>query len=271
MNKIKKNIWRILKFDERIAQQAENKMRLNNFLPISETKPQDIFIAGFPKSGNTWMQNLIAGIQYGIETSMLPDKLTQELVPDVHGKHYYKRFNDVMFFKTHELPRKEMRRVIHLVRDGRDAMASYYAMNQAIKNRITLEEMFVQGKGIYPALWHEHARKWLENPFNSDILIIKYEDLIRDACTELKKVVAFAKIECTEEVIYRSIKGNSFQEMKKKEKVFGWDNKDWDKNENFIRKGKIGSYKNEIPIELIKDFQKKSLSELQFFNYIEND
>jgi hypothetical protein len=268
MNKFKKNIKRILKFDERIAQQTENKMRLINFLPISETKPQDIFIAGFPKSGNTWIQNLIAGIQYGIETSMLPDTLTQELVPDVHGKHYYKRFNDVMFFKTHELPRKEMKRVIHLVRDGRDAMASYYAMNQAMKKRITLEEMVVRGKGIYPAMWHEHARKWLENPFNSEILIIKYEDLIRDAFTELKKVAAFAKIECTDEVIYRSIKGNTFQEMKKKEKVFGWNNTEWDKNENFIRKGKIGSYKNEIPSELIKVFDSISKVELQFFNYL---
>ncbi|WP_417197991.1 sulfotransferase domain-containing protein [Bizionia sp.] len=259
---------RILKFDERIAQQTENKMRMNNFLPITETKPQDIFIAGFPKSGNTWMQNLIAGLQYGIETSMLPDSLTQELIPDVHGKQYYKRFHDVVFFKTHELPRKEMKRVIHLVRDGRDAMASYYAMHQAMKKQVTLKEMVLEGKDVYPCRWHEHTRIWLDNPFNAEILIIKYEDLIQDAFKELKKIVEFAKLSCTDDLIYKAIEGNSFEQMKKKEKEFGWNNKEWDANEDFIRKGKVGSYKEEISVELIQSFESLSKVELEFFNYL---
>ncbi|MGK0307845.1 MAG: hypothetical protein ACI8RP_000801 [Urechidicola sp.] len=59
-----------------------------------------------------------------------------------------------------------------------------------------------------------------------------------------------------------------YKEMKKKEKVFGWNNTDWDKNENFIRKGKIGPYKNEIPSELIKGVESVSKVELQFFNYL---
>ncbi|TXE17133.1 sulfotransferase domain-containing protein [Psychroserpens burtonensis] len=268
MNKFKKNIKRILKFDLRIAQQTENRMRTNNFLPISETKPQDIFIAGFPKSGNTWMQNLIAGLQYGIETSMLPDTLTQELIPDVHGKQYYKRFHDVMFFKTHELPKKEMRRVIHLVRDGRDVMASYFAMNQAMKKQITLEDMIVHGIGVYPSKWHEHTRMWLDNPFKADVLIIKYEDLIQNAFEELQKVIAFAQLDCSDDMINRCIEGNSFKAMKKKEKVFGWNNLKWDKNENFIRKGEIGTYKKEVPKELIKVFEEVSKDELKFFNFL---
>ena len=39
------------------------------YIPINKTNINDIFIVGFPKSGNTWMQSLIAGIQYGIDTN----------------------------------------------------------------------------------------------------------------------------------------------------------------------------------------------------------
>ncbi|WP_417854997.1 sulfotransferase domain-containing protein [Xanthomarina gelatinilytica] len=267
MNKFKHKIKQVLKFEERIAQQTENMMRQNNFLPISETKPQDIFIAGFPKSGNTWMQNLIAGLQFNIETATLPDTLTQELVPDVHSKEFYKRFYDVVFFKTHGLPRREMKRVIHLVRDGRDAMASYFAMNQAMKKQVTLEEMIIDGKAIYPCRWHEHTQKWLDNPYDAEIITIKYEDLINDTLTELKKIIAFAKLNCSDYLINKVIEGNSFAQMKNKEKLFGWNNKNWDSSKDFIRKGQIESYKEEIPNELILAFENYSKNQLQHFNY----
>ena len=32
--------------------------------PIRQSQPEDIFIVGYPKSGNTWFQNLISGIVY---------------------------------------------------------------------------------------------------------------------------------------------------------------------------------------------------------------
>lgn len=240
----------------------------DGFEPINKTFRDDIFIAGYPKSGNTWLQNLIVGVQFGVETSLLPDKLTQELVPDVHGKSFYKRFGKFTFFKTHELPKKHMKRVIHLVRDGRDVMASYYAMNKAMGKTTTLEEMIISGKDIYPSKWHEHSKQWISNPYNADILVIKYEDLINDTFEQMKRVAEFANIERSEEIFKRSIYGNSFSEMKRKEKKFGWNNSDWNPEENFIRKGKIGSYKEEIREELIIYFEKESKIELTFFDYL---
>ena len=257
----------LLSEKELVKPKDENAFLPKGFIPIGETFDQDIFIAGFPKSGNTWMQNLIAGIQFGVDTSLLPDKLTQELVPDVHAKAYYKRFSDNVFFKTHELPNEHMKRVIHLVRDGRDVMASYYAMNLALGKKTTLKEMIVSGKDVYPTKWMEHSRQWLSNPYNADILIVKYEDLIQDTFNQMKRIIVFAKLERSDEVIERSIYGNSFGEMKRKEKEYGWNNKDWDPNQDFIRTGKIGSYKNEIPEDLIKIFETESKAELDYFDY----
>jgi len=249
-------------------QLINKKDELIDFISINNTNEKDIFIAGYPKSGNTWMQNLICGLLFGIETSLLPDKLTQELVPDVHAKKFYKRFGTINFFKTHDLPKKNMRRVIHLVRDGRDVMASYYAMNIAMGKKMTLNDMIVDGKDMYPVSWHEHCRQWLNNPFNADILIVKYEDLLTDTFNQLKRIVAFSGITRSDDIINRAILGNSFDEMKRKEKEYGWDNKSWNPEKDFIRKGKMGSYVNEIPEDLVEIFESKSKAELKYFNYL---
>ena len=268
MKLLKNKIKQILQFDGKVKNEVDKVVRNQNFIPISETHPRDIFIAGYPKSGNTWMQNLIAGVQFGIDTSLLPDSLTQELVPDVHGRIYYKRFTDIVFFKSHDLPKENMKRVIHLVRDGRDAIASYYAMNKALGKTTSLENMIVDGKDIYPSKWHEHTRAWLENPFNAEILIIKYEDLVQNPFDQIKKILAFAELERSDEIINNAIQGNSFAEMKRKEAAFGWNNKNWDPKQDFIRKGKIGTYKSEIPANLVSIFEAESNKELLYFDYL---
>lgn len=244
-----------------------NELRKKHFCPIEETENQDIFIAGFPKSGNTWMQNLLAGIVYGIDTQYLPDKLTQELVPDVHGKAFYKRFLPFCCFKTHELPKANYKRVIHLVRDGRDAMVSYHAMNKAMGMSISLEEMIIEGKGVYPCKWHEHTRQWFNNPYNAEIITVKYEDLLATPEKEMKRICYFIGIDRTLETIRMCINGSSFHRMQEKERVFGWDNINWDSREKFVRKGRVGSYLSEMPFHLQHYFDNESSEMLEKYGY----
>src|SRR5579862_3808690 len=107
---------------------AENGLR-----PIGETEPSDIFVCGFPRSGHTWFQNLLAGVVFGANPEFAHDSLIQDLVPDVHYKRFYKRYGPNAYFKSHALPRKEYRRVVYLLRDGRDAMVSYYHFMIALR------------------------------------------------------------------------------------------------------------------------------------------
>lgn len=237
------------------------------FLPIHKTSLNDVFIAGYPKSGNTWMQNLIAGLLFGIDGHYLPDQLTQELVPDVHSKKVYKKFYKSTFFKTHELPKSHMKRVIHLVRDGRDVMASYYAMNKAVGINCTLEEMIIHGQHLYISTWAQHTREWIRNPYSAEILVVKYEDLLKDTFNQLQRILEFTDINRPDDLINRTICGNNFSEMKRKEKEFGW-KEEWRPRGEFIRLGKIGSYKEEIPLDLIRHFEKNCHTELKYFSYI---
>jgi hypothetical protein len=263
INKIKADIAR--PFLEEQSKKFELQISEYDLLPIDYTEPQDIFICGYPKSGNTWMQNLIAGIVFGISTEFLPDRLTQELVPDVHLKKHYIRFLHFSIFKSHHLPKPEYKKVIHLVRDGRDAMASYFAMNKAIGKPYTLEEMIIDGKGI-SSRWEDHTQAWIENPYNAQILVVKYEDLHIAPLKTMIKICHFLNIEREESLILRSINGNSFDKMREREKLYRW-YQSWKNNNNLIRKGKIGSYKEEVPDFLITYFEKKARNQLLAFGY----
>lgn len=245
-------------------------LKNQQFYPTSYVEPQDIFIAGYPKSGNTWMQHMMASLIYGIEPQYLPDKLAQELVPEIkRNETYYKRFLSFTCFKIHNLPKPEYRRVIHLVRDGRDAMASYFAMQKGLGKDISLKDMIVDGKGIVPSKWHEHSKQWIENPYDAEIIQVKYEDLLQEPKREIEKICAFIGLVRSDELIDKCVKGNSFESMQEREEKYGIGNKNWNKKERFVRKGKIGTYKEEIPENLNNYFTDESRKELQYFGYID--
>lgn len=84
----------------------EQKVRQRTGLyPMHLSDPEDIFVVGYPKSGNTWMQNLAAAIAFGTDPHLTPDQLVNDLVPDVHDQAFYRRYRTPMFFKAHYLPR----------------------------------------------------------------------------------------------------------------------------------------------------------------------
>lgn len=280
MNKNLKSIAKFILKPEAVYQ--ENKIHFKEkftkeisqtdfFFPINNHSENDIFIVGYPKSGNTWMQSIAAGLQYGIDTTLLSDKLAQEIVPDVHARKFYKRFGNFNFFKSHHLPQKDYKRVIYIVREGKDAMVSYYFYLNKLGNNITLEEMINEKKGIFPSSWSEHVKAWKDNPYKSEILYIRYEDLLNNPIPELKKICEFSNLERAEDLLEKVIKGNSFENMQKKAQTFGGlGHVNWqgDKGVDFFRNGKIGDYKNHMTKDLIEKFNTVSIEQLKLFSYI---
>lgn len=263
---IKKKIKQIL--EKRI----ENELNLLNLTPISECNKDDIFIAGYPKSGNTWLKTLIASILLETSTERLTPTLVNEIIPDVHGKKYYRRLYPQTFFKTHHLPQANYKKVIHLVRDGRDSMVSYFKMEKSKlkSDLLTIESMVVDGEKLFPSKWYYHTKKWIENPFNSEILVVKYEDLKENTFNELKKICVFSNLNIEDDLLEKIIKQNEIGAMRSRFSKYGVENEKMFKNNDisvFFRKGNIGDYKNEMSEDLIEFFNKEAYNELQYFDY----
>ncbi|MEM8523654.1 MAG: sulfotransferase domain-containing protein [Bacteroidota bacterium] len=240
----------------------------HHFYPIEYSEPQDIFVVGYPKSGNTWTQHQLASLIFQIDAAIIPDRLVQELIPKIDYKIFYKRILDRTCFSTHAFPQPKFRKVIYLVRDGRDAMVSYYHMNKNLDIDISLEEMVVEGKELYVGKWHKHIEQWLDNPYDAEILYVKYEDMLYQPVQELRRMCNFLDLDRTETVLQSIADGSSFSAMRQKEDQQGWDNKVWKVDRKFVRKGKTGDYLEEMSKDLQQYFVEEAEQALIHFNYL---
>jgi hypothetical protein len=243
-----------------LRQRAERRAaQITGLCRIGETEPEDIFVVGYPKSGNTWMQNLIAGVVFGVDPHVTPDSLVNELVPDVHDRAFYRRYGTPTFFKSHYLPRPEYRRVVYLIRDGRDAMVSYFHHLAALNgSEPDFFQLVSSGVGLFPCRWHEHVDAWTNNPYDADVITIRYESLKADPAGELRRLCQFARLERSEETLQSVARACSFEAMRDREKRMGWSSTVWPRDKAFVRRGEVGSFKSEMPSAVIAEFVRQA-------------
>ncbi|HVU32608.1 MAG TPA: sulfotransferase domain-containing protein [Opitutaceae bacterium] len=220
---------------------------------IDDHEPADVFIVGFPKSGHTWLQYLLASLAGGIDVTRAPDSLVQDVIPDVYARVAYRRYREPTFFKSHALPRKDYRRVIYLVRDGRDAMVSWFHHHQAVFGPMDFPTL-VRTAPHLEARWHEHVEAWLKNPFQAELLVVRYEVLRRTPVEELARIAAFAGIEAAAARLEAAVSAASFEKQKQREAKHGWEDPMWPKDKSFVRRGTVGSYRDEMPPEALAAF-----------------
>ncbi len=166
---------------------------------------RDIFLVTYPRSGTTWISCVAAGLLF----QKSPDNLTEIdwIVPDVHAlpeKSVVPPANQYLI-KSHfqlnrEMPSREYRKVIYLIRDPRDVMLSYHRyVRFDSKYKGDLKEFamdWVAGR-IWPCSWQEHVNSWLAPralPAPFELTLLRYEDFITDPIGQigvLAKVLGF--------------------------------------------------------------------------------
>ena len=233
------------------------------YIPISETSAQDVFICGYPKSGNTWVQTLLASLIFGLEPCYLTDHLVQAIVSDVHQAMFYKRFFEPCFFKTHHNPRPEYRRVVHLVRDPRDVAVSFHHMDKARGRNLDLGarvELVIDG-------WRRHAEEYIENRYGANMINLRYEDLLEQPETEVIQLMEFSGLERSRDICLRAIEGNRFSKIKRREVKFGIANPNWPANQAFFRKGTAGSFSDTLSARHVARIEKQLDDLMRHFGY----
>ena len=246
-----------------------SRVFLRGLTHVSEFLPEDVFIVGYPKSGHTWFQNLVACVVHGVNPRSSPPLLANDLVPDVHFNGYYRRYSTPMFFKSHDLPRPDYRRVVYLLRDGRDAMVSYFHYLEAVgRKKLDFLELITSRKPLTPCKWHEHVEAWGQNPFGAQILTIKYEDLLEEPVEQLERFCQFIDRPKERAVLAEAAEATKFSNLRDKEARLGWGRPElWPADKFFFRRGVAGCYKDEMPPEVLGAFLGEAADTLHRHGY----
>jgi hypothetical protein len=226
---------------------------------IEESHPDDIFIVGYPKSGNTWSQCLISAAVYGVDLDLAPYGLVKDLVPDVHDRTCYRRYSKPTFFKSHALPDARYRNVIYLLRDGRDVMVSYFHFLEALHGEsLDFCDWLRTGKHMVFGPWHEHVRQWLANSFESRMIVVRYEDMKSDPVGQLRRMCEFAGVERDTALLEKATQQASFENLRRRETQWNTGEGRWPKDKHFFRRGIAGAYADEMPAEALRLFEEQA-------------
>lgn len=188
--------------------------------------PQDVMLASYPKSGNTWVRALVAHL-VGAKQSL---REMERLIPDIYTSRANTLRNAYRFpcsgrlIKSHESFRPTYKRVIYLVRDPRDVCVSYYHYLANILPTVdanttsvdAFAKMFVSGGLDDFGTWGEHTNSWLAAE-SADLLILRYEDLLAEAPQSLTRVCEFLGLDKDASEIATAVESCSLERLRLKE------------------------------------------------------
>ena len=278
-----------------------------------------IWVASYPKSGNTWVRSIISSLIYtedGIFDFPSIKKIDQYpqrqflkyFTKDYNNIHEIKKHwitsqerinldNKIKFFKTHHLnckvdnypfTNKECTRAtIYIVRDPRnliDSISNHFSKSFEESKKFLLtskilspgREIELRGGNVitYLGSWKEHYKFWTKD--NENLLIIKYEDLIKNIYQEIDRIITFIKkfidFEVSDVKKENVIKSTSFEALKKieqkgkfTENVFV---KGTSESVKFFNKGPDNIWQNSLPKNIQLELETELKDELIELGYL---
>lgn len=276
-----------------------------------------IWIASYPKSGNTWLRSIITSLLYttdGIFDFKLIKKIKQFPTRN-QFQDFTKNFNDIneiskfwllaqdkinlteeiKFFKTHNLNcavnknsftnKSHTLGTIYVVRDprnlinsiknhynkGNDEEAKNFLISKKILSRVPKDNE--ADIATLLGSWSDHYNFWTKK--NSNLLLIKYEDLILDTKKELERIIIYLKkfmtVEINPEKIKNILNTTSFDHLKDLENKGLFNENVYDSKKNKIRffnKGPSNDWTKVLDKKIQDDLEKIFYKEMKELGYI---
>jgi hypothetical protein len=185
-------------------------------------RADDIFVASYPRSGNTWIRFVLADLA----TGDAPDfESIDRLIPRV-GNHRGAPLlaSGSRLVKTHEAHRHEYRRGVYIIRDVRDVLISWYRVTRTNPEDLGEFDDFVKGfmtrRASPYGFWCDHILSWQRaQRAGAEILTCQFEHMRADPAGVISAVAHFVGIPADDEQIARALKRNTVDNMRKLERA----------------------------------------------------
>lgn len=218
----------------------------HQFMP----RPDDIFVATYPKSGTTLAQMML----HQITTDGNMDFPHIDAVMPFYELEFWRGVPSRLaslpsprVFKTHlvrELLPDEPR-YIYVVRNLRDVAVSAYhhhCLVSGADNDFGLYiEAFIQGQVPMFESWERHFASWWPRRNDPNVLFLRYEEMVRDLAGTARRIAGFCHLPLDEAAMPRIVQRCSVAFMKQHDDKFDPRLRRLARaKEAFIRKGQSG-------------------------------
>lgn len=191
-----------------------------------------VWLASYPKSGNTWLRFLLHGYLFGEVSAS--DEVSRR-IPDLHtlDGRAPQVDTDPVLMKTHLLAGvrhplfDRSAGFIYVLRHPKDVLLSnlnYFKLSRGEDlSEPGFARQFIASLGVKQwrdvgmGSWNEHAASWLTAASSLPHLVLRYEDMKRAPSAELSRVVHFLGLPFDEQKLERAVRFASFDNMRKLE------------------------------------------------------
>jgi len=256
-----------------------NRYRALSTLDFGD-EPHQFFLVSYPRSGNTWVRFLLANLLKENDDELFLQNL-RFFIPDTHDKNQRKYISNegsafkqlkFQFLKTHDpfFLYYRNKKVIYIVRDGRDVINSFYHYQNSRTNKtISIIDLVKWNKDIPMGIWSDHVTNWTCAECKNK-LIIKYEDLIADPYGETMRLLSWLGWRLDQSSVHDAIKNSSIgnlQRLEEKHGVFYKDKIGAGNQTLFFRKGEVGDWKHTFSSADLQAFWKIHGKGMRHFGY----
>lgn len=181
----------------------------------------DVFLASFPRSGNTWVRfflcNLISLCEWDgreVDFSLLNQTMPELGVNNLLARWPHPTMPRVV--KTHQRYRFVFGRKasIGIIRDPRDVMVSYYHFTHDRKRIYSGSfAQFIRHPRYGLPSWFAHYTSWRSRWS----VVVRFEDLLEEPVRELRRVLDVLDVQPADEVVEEAVSRASLGALRRAE------------------------------------------------------
>ena len=219
-------------------------------------RPNDIFIATYPKCGTTWVQYIVYLLLHDGEP-LSADRLLGDAIPHLEevGKDAVEGLPDPRAIKTHlpfaMTPAHPDARYIYVARNPFDCVVSFYHHTRGFAQHYDFGagtfddyfECFLAGEVDFGD-YFDHLGSWYERRDDRNVLFLIFETMKDDPNQVVVEIAEFLGLPCAtdEKRIADVVRHSSFDQMRKDQNR--WSSRRPDDMPAFVRKGVVGDWLN---------------------------